>query len=266
MMKRVQRIGKKIGALSAVLMLASVLAVSAATAASTSADGGKVYFDNNKQYLFNNAWGKSSVSGWSQSVYYNNASDLGWVWNWPTTSGGVKGYPSIVSGWHWTDGYTAGSGFPTRIWDNKNINTSVTYNFASNTSGVYNMTYDLWLHDTNNAKYNSRPTDEIMVWLNNTNAGALGTYIETVSIGGSSWNVYKGYVDDGTGGGWNVFSYLRTANTNSIDLNLKNFVDHAVYTKKWIANSKYISSVEFGTEVSSGSGQVNLSRWSLSVQ
>ncbi|WP_233531684.1 GH12 family glycosyl hydrolase domain-containing protein [Paenibacillus alkalitolerans] len=256
---------KKTIAFTAVLA-AVMLFGSIAYAASSSTPFAKIYWGNNKYYLFNNTWGSNSASsGWWQSIYYNNNYDMGWTWNWGTANpGSVKAYPSIVSGWHWTNGYTTGSGFPTRIWDNKNINASVNYSISAN--GTYNAAYDIWVHNTNNAVDNSTPTDEIMIWLNNTNAGPLGSYVETVSIAGSSWRLYKGWLNAGNGTGWNVFSFVRTSNTSSSSMNLRDFIHYVVYTKNWMSNSKFISSVEFGSEIFTGSGNFHINSYSVNVQ
>ncbi|QYR22870.1 glycoside hydrolase [Paenibacillus sp. sptzw28] len=244
----------------------SMLFGSIAYAASTSTPFAKLYWGNNKYYIFNNTWGSNKAgAGWWESIYYNSSTNMGWSWDWKTLNpNDVKAYPSIVSGWHWTDGYTAGSGFPARIWDNKSINASVNYSISAN--GTYNAAYDIWVHNTNNALNNTRPTDEIMVWLNNTNAGPLGSYMETVSIAGASWRVYKGWLADSSTTGWNVFSFVRTSNTSSSSLNFRDFINYLVYTKNWMSNSKFISSVEFGSEIFTGSGNFNITNYSVNVQ
>jgi hypothetical protein len=71
-----------------------------ALAASSSTPPDKMYFKNKKYYIFNNVWGADQVSGWWQTIYHNSDSDLGWVWNRPSSTSTVKAYPSIVSGWH----------------------------------------------------------------------------------------------------------------------------------------------------------------------
>ncbi|MCY8026273.1 glycoside hydrolase [Bacillus sonorensis] len=235
-----------------------------ALGASSSTPSDKMYIKNNKYYIFNNVWGADQVSGWWQSIYHNSDSDLGWVWNWPSSTSSVKAYPSIVSGWHWTEGYTPGSGFPTRLSEQKNIMANVSYSISA--SGTYNAAYDIWLHKTNKASWDSAPTDEIMIWLNNTNACPLGSYVQTVSIGGHKWKVHKGYVDAGNGKGWNVYSFVRTSNTQSASLNIRHFTNYLSNQKKWLDKSKYVSSVEFGTEVFGGTGQINISNWDVNVR
>ncbi len=259
-------IGNKIKISIMVTISALLLLASAAYAASSSTAFAKLYWGNNKYYIFNNSWGSSSAgSGWWESIYYNNDTDMGWTWDWKTANPyNVKAYPSIVSGWHWTNGYTTGSGLPARIWDNKNVNTSVNYSISA--TGTYNAAYDLWFHNTNNALNNSRPTDELMIWLNNTNAGPAGSFIENVTIGGTSWKVYKGFINDSATTGWNVYSYVRSSNTSSTSLNLRDFINHVVYSKSWMSNSKYLSSVQFGSEIFTGTGQMHINSYSANVQ
>lgn len=259
-----------------VLAVAMVLvSVGSAFAASSSTSGDKIYFGyNNKYYLFNNMWGsKTAGSGYWQTIYINkyynsnSACNLGWNWNWPagSSTSSVKAYPAIVYGWHWTSGYGTSTSLPVRLWDNYNVRTSVTYRL--NATGTYNAAYDLWFHNTNLASWGSKPTQEVMIWLNNTNAGPAGSYVETVTIGDTSWKVYKGWItaNSSTGEGWNVFSFVRSSNTSDTTLNLKNFTDYLVYTKKWMSNSEYLSSVEFGNEIFWGTGGMYITKYSVSV-
>lgn len=105
-----------------------------------------------------------------------------------------------------------------------------------------------------------------MIWLNNKNAGPAGSYVETVSVGGHNWKVYKGYIDAGNGKGWNVYSFVRTSNIQSASLNIRDFTNYLADSKKWLSKTKYVSSVEFGTEVFGGTGQINISNWDVKVR
>ncbi|MCV9878187.1 GH12 family glycosyl hydrolase domain-containing protein [Brenneria izbisi] len=246
------------------LIATSLFTPLTASAASSSKDAATLYFDNNKYYVFNNVWGKDKVTGWRQTIFYNNPSSMGWNWHWPSNTSDVKAYPSLVSGWHWTAGYTANSGLPIKLSSNKRITTNVAYSIKA--TGTYNAAYDIWFHTTDNANWDSTPTDELMIWLNNTNAAPAGNYVETVNLGGSRWQVFKGWVNAGNGKGWNVFSFVRTANTDSASLNIRHFTNYLVSRKSWMSNEKYISSVEFGTEIFGGDGQINISKWRVDVK
>ncbi|MDI5789817.1 hypothetical protein PO124_19755 [Bacillus licheniformis] len=45
-------------------------------------------------------------------------------------------------------------------------------------------------------------------------------------------------------------SFIRTANTQSANLNIRDFTNYLADSKQWLSKTKYVSSVEFGTEVS----------------
>ncbi|WP_341282030.1 glycoside hydrolase [Paenibacillus sp. FSL H8-0537] len=260
MKARLNNLGKK-GIILFTLII-SMLIATVAYAASSSTPYAQLFWGNNKYYVFNNTWGSGTAgSGWWESIYYNNNSDMGWSWDWKNSNpNDVKAYPSIITGWQFSNNMTSGSGLPTRIWDDKNINTSVNYSLSAN--GNYNAAYDVWFHSTNALTGTSTPSDELMVWLNSTNAWPLGSYVETATVGGTTWKLYRGTHPSG----WNVYSFVRTSNTSSSSLNLKDFINHVVYYKNWMSNSRYVTSVQFGTEIFTGNGRMHIQNYSVTVQ
>ena len=212
----------------------------------------KITVDSGKAFLYNNKWGGGEVPTGTQEVYYNSGNDYGWRWNWPSTTTTVKGYPSVVSGWHWTAGYTPNSGLPVKLAAHKRVDTNVTYAFV-NTTGAYNAAYDLWFHTINNATWANDPTDEVMVWLNrNGDVSPAGSYKETVTLAGTQWDLYVGHVSS-----WNVYSFVRKVPATSAALNMTDFTDY-LQGKQYLSQDKYLSSVEFGTEIYNGSGAFRL--------
>ncbi|MBC7856395.1 MAG: hypothetical protein IAF94_23440 [Pirellulaceae bacterium] len=210
-----------------------------------------------KYFLNNNVWGQSSSpNGWSCIRNNNNTSPLNWEtsFNWPLNNKpyDVKAYPSVVSGWHYGK-WSNSSGLPVRIWDNKNVWSAGRSTYTN--AGVANVAYDLWFHTTNNPTWASTPTDEIMIWTSKSGGGPLGTFQKNVSFSHGTYALYKS-----TGQlAWNVFSYVRTSNSTNWSFNIRDFVNDVTYTQKWMANSKYLSSVQFGTEVFSSNGNAKLS-------
>lgn len=219
----------------------------------------KITIDNGKAYLYNNQWGRGEVPSGSQNIYYSSGNNYGWRWQWPSSTTSVKGYPSVVSGWHWTADYTAGSGFPVQLAEHKRVDTKVKYAFI-NANGAYNAAYDLWFHMTNHATWANAPTDEVMVWLNR-NGGVVpaGSYKETITVAGTQWDLYVGHVSS-----WNVYSFVRKTPTTSANLNMTDFTDY-LQSKQYLTKDKYLSSVEFGTEIYNGSGAFRLFNREVSV-
>ena len=99
----------------------------------------------------------------------------------------------------------------------------------------------------------------IMVWLYRSGgAGPVGTKQATATIGGTTWDLYQGNI------GWNVFSFVRTSNTTSATLNLTDFTDNLI-GRGLMQNTKYLSSVESGTEIFTGQGRLDTSAYTVTV-
>ncbi|HEX8345637.1 MAG TPA: hypothetical protein VF657_13025 [Actinoplanes sp.] len=238
----------------------SVVAATPAQATSTCAVNGSI--TQGKYWLNNNLWGRGSGSGW-QCVWdaYTSGNTIGWGTNydWTGQSNSVKSYTSAVLGWHW--GWKAtNTGLPVRLNANRNVNTGWSFNVRHNGGGAMNVAYDLWLHTQSNPTWEHQPSDEIMVWLYRANgAGPVGTRQATVNIAGTNWDLYRGNI------GWNVFSFVRTSNTTSATLNLRDFTNNLI-SRGWVQNTKYLTSVQAGTEIFTGNGQIDTSSYYANVQ
>jgi hypothetical protein len=214
-----------------------------------------------KYWINNNVWGQNSGSGW-QCIWDTSTSGntIGWgtSWSWSGQSNSVKSYASSVLGWHW--GWkNSNTGLPIQLSANRSVNTGWNYRVTQNGAVTMNVAYDLWLHTISNPSYNNNPTDEVMIWLYRSGgAGPVGTRQATVSIGGTNWDLYRGNI------GWNVFSFVRTTNTSSSTLNLRDFLSNLV-SRGWMSNSKYLTSVEAGTEVFIGTGQLDTNSYYANV-
>ncbi|MFF7380749.1 hypothetical protein ACIP4Q_31900 [Streptomyces massasporeus] len=183
--------------------------------------------------LYNNIWGSGAGS---QCIWANSGTNWG-VWaNHPNT-GGIKSYPNQT----------------------KAINKSITslsslsssYNVSVPSSGAYNTSYDIW--DTDHDY-------EIMLWVNKTGAvGPIGTSQGSVSLGGHSWNVFKG-----SNGANEVFSFIRTSNSGSGTVNILPILKWIKDTKGWMGNET-IGDVQFGFEITSSSGGLDFRTNSMTV-
>lgn len=190
----------------------------------------------------------------------HSGNDLAWGtnWNWAGASNAVKSYTSVVLGWHW--GWRrSGTELPVRVSDNRSIPT--TYNYTVGSNGTKNVAYDLWLHNINNPTWEHQPTDEVMIWLYRSGgAGPAGTRQATVTIAGTSWDLYRGVV-----GTWNVYSYVRVSNSNAGTLNLRDFLNDLT-GRGWMSGSKYLNSIQFGTEPFVGQAQLDVHQYNVDVQ
>lgn len=244
---------------SAALTAGPVITAAPALAAGSCNDYASI--TQGKYWINNNVWGKSSGSGW-QCIWdnYTSGSTIGWgtTWDWSGQSNSVKSYASSVLGWHW--GWKrSGTGLPVQLSANRNVNTRWQFSVTQHNANTMNVAYDLWLHTKSNPGSSDNPTDEIMVWLYRAGgAGPVGTKQATVSIGGATWDLYRGNI------GWNVFSFVRTSNTTNSTLNLRDFLNN-LSGRGWVSRSKYLTSVESGTEVFIGRGQLDTGTYYTNV-
>ncbi|GAB2931309.1 glycoside hydrolase family 12 protein [Streptomyces heilongjiangensis] len=188
--------------------------------------------------LYNNIWGGGAGS---QCIWANSGTNWG-VWADHPNTGGIKSYPN----------------------SKKVINKTITslgslnsnYNVTVPSSGAYNTSYDVWDTDYDY---------EIMLWVNYNGAvGALGDYQGNVTLGGHNWNVHKGRVYRNDGTYWDVFSFLRTADSTSGSVQILPVLKWLKDTKGWMGNET-IGDVQFGFEITSSSGGLNFQTNNLTV-
>lgn len=180
----------------------------------------------------NNVWGGGAGA---QSLWANSYSQWG-VWaNHPNT-GGVKSYPHSAKM------------INRRLSSLGSLTSS--FNVSRPNSGAYTAAYDIW---ANNHAY------EIMIWMNKQGAvGPIGSRQTTTTVGGHTWDVYRG-----TNGSNEVFSFVRTSNTNAGTVDIKAVMN-------WIRNSGWygdvtVGDVQFGFEITSSSGGLNFTSNSFSI-
>lgn len=219
-----------------------------------------------KYWVNNNVWGEGDGATGTQCTWSTceSGNTIGWGTDW-TWSGGepsqVKSFASVVLGWHW--GWVipaATTGLPIQLSAGNNVTCGWT--FAVDGDGTMNVAYDLWLHNTSNPDYATEPTDEVMIWLHRGGgAGPIGGVIDPgAAVAGSAWDLHQGVVSS-----WNVYSYVRHDNTTSATFDLMEFLNDLV-DRNLLQTSKYLTSIEAGTEVFNGSGQLDTSAYYCTIQ
>jgi hypothetical protein len=225
-------------------------------ATTTCAPGGSIVLG---AYWLSNDIEAAAGSGW-QCLWDNwrTRTAIGWgtSWNWSGAPGSVKSFAGSVLGWHW--GWkTSGTGLPTRLSDDREVKTA--WRYQPPRSGSFTVVYDLWLHDQAKPGAKSTPTDEVTVWLYRSGGTEpLGTKVGTVSVAGTRWDLYEGQK------GWQVYTFVRTANISSVNLDLRDFLGY-LRSNLGLSSAKYLSGVEAGTEVSTGAGQLNTTSYYTGV-
>jgi hypothetical protein len=180
----------------------------------------------------NNVWG-SGVG--PQTVWANSSSNWG-VWADHPNTGGVKSYPHSAKA------------IGRKLSGLSRLTSS--FDVTRPGSGAYATAYDIW---ADNHAY------EVMIWVNKQGAvGPIGGRVTTVSVGGHTWDVHRG-----SNGANEVFSFVRTGNTNAGTVDV-------LAVLRWISARGWwgdvtVNDVQFGFEITSSAGGMDFRANSFSI-
>ena len=191
-------------------------------------------FSDGEFNVYNNIWGSGAGS---QCLWANAYNDWG-VWA-EHSGSGIKSYPNV-------------SHELSINVDSLGACTS-SFNVSAPASGAYSSTYDIWF---DNHAY------ELMIWMNQNGSIAPISYnwssagqpvpeSSNTSVGGHTWNIYRG-----SNGGNEVFSFVRTSDTNSGTVDLQ-AIAQWIRNNGWFGNAN-LHKIEFGFEITTASN-LNLS-------
>jgi xyloglucan-specific endo-beta-1,4-glucanase len=204
-------------------------------------------------YGFNNdVWAPcAGAAAGAQTIWANSNADWG-VWSDQPDTGGIKSYPHIT--------YTVNRAISSM--------TKLSVPIAATTpaGGAWESTFDIWAD--NNA-------DEIMLWLNytgtadgcgnvkpisyNWTSGGCAIPVYTgVTVGGGTWNVYRGNIGSNV-----VFSLLRTTKTNDTTVDVLAILNY-LKDLGWMGNVT-VGDLQYGFEITSSSGGLNYSAQNFAV-
>ncbi|HEY2222885.1 GH12 family glycosyl hydrolase domain-containing protein [Actinomycetospora sp.] len=210
---------------------------------STDVDGGRFMVQNNE-------WGASDgqcVTATTQGFTVNSGEHA--------KNDAPASYPSIMSGC-WMGTCTQGTTLPTRISDLGPISSSIAGAIPAGTKS--NLAYDVWA-DSTPKKNGHNDAMELMIWLKETGGiKPIGQQSGTATIGGATWEVWKG-----TNGGVNVISYVRQGYVDQAnDLPITDFVKDAV-AQGSVQATDFLTNIQAGFEPWTGGPGMALSRFEV---
>ena len=227
-MKKNIRIG--VSMFLAAIMLTVFAPASRANAVTWSSTAQYGSWTSGSYTLYNDVWGSGAGS---QTIWANSYSNWG-VWAAHPSTSGIKAYPNASV----TVGKTISS-----------ISTlSSSFNVTVPTSGTaMETTYDVWAGSN---------AHEIMLWMNEygdvapisdtySSSGSPVAYYTNLTVGGHTWNVYKG-----NNGANEVYTFVRTSKSSSGTVDIKAILNWIKTTPKWFGDVT-VGQVQFGYEITS---------------
>ncbi len=215
-----------------------------------------------KEYLIeNNTWNILAAKyEWSQTIFCDTISGImGWRWDFSGESKTnnnkeVKTYPEIIFGKKPYSNYlSTTSRLPERITSSE---ISLRYEYQLEAEGIYNLSTDIAFTDSiNPSEKNIRA--KMMIWFNYNNLKFFDSEkLKTGMIDGHQYQIYVDTTHIGPEGKWNYIALLPDKLLPAKgEINFKEyfnyFLDEGILKPEW-----YLSSIELGSEISSGRGKI----------
>ena len=224
-------------------------------------------------YVHNNVWGKDGIVRYQQGVFsseMNGGEVFGWRWHWPLTDGyTVRGYPETIIGTNpWLR--EKSDYFPCKTTDKK---IRIDYDVSIISKGEHNFAFDIWLiksslSDTKNI------THEIMIWMGNYGMTPGGTKKDSVFIDGVEYGVYVWEnVSLGLPEGQRTYvAFVADGRYLSGSLNVHKFMEYlvehgrSIQVVNFVTRELYIASIELGTEIVDGTGEIRFDKFDIIIE
>jgi hypothetical protein len=105
--------------------------------------------------------------------------------------------------------------------------------------GIYEFAYDIWLNGVA-----SNGSTEVMIWTDNYKQTPSGSQVETFTLDGQSYRVYKA---------GSYIAFVVETNVTSGTVNLLSIFQHII-TKGWIGANSTLGQIDYGVELVSTGG------------
>jgi hypothetical protein len=225
--------------------------------------------------LTNNVWNKQAIGDapYRQCLKARgrgSGREWGWSWSWPVESRTVLAFPQVTFGWKpWNGGMPTDDRLPIAIATIKSLN--LTYEIETRAEGKYILSIALWLTRTGRTASAANPSDisaDINIWMVGDAFDPAGAHVGDIAVDDLEFEVwYAADMGDASGANanrWNHVVYRAVSPQLSESLDIDEFVADAV-SRGYVSREHYVSSIEIGNEVMSGSGATWINDLSLKV-
>jgi len=210
--------------------------------------------------LDNNVWGKGSITTYQQCITAKengSSSIFAWQWTWPTIGSNVKSYPEIIFGYK-PFGNTSTTPLLPKIIADLQLAIVSFSSYTTTINGTGNLAFDIWITDS------STPTEsnikhEIMIWLEKNIQQPAGSFIEHVTIDGSTYDYYRGPLS------WDYIAFVKTSTNKVTSVNISDFLTY-LKNKNHISENEFLSAIEFGNEIISGTGSTVITNYKIEIK
>jgi hypothetical protein len=213
----------------------------------------------------NNTWNIQAVkSTWTETIFCDTVlGTMGWKWDFsgekdePNTFV-VKTYPEIIFGKKPFENYqSTTSQLPVELTSAK---VQLEYEYFANAEGVYNTSTDISFSDSKNPN-SSNIRSKMMIRFDHQNFPFYESEkLNQATIGGLQYKLFVDTAHIGPEGKWFFIALLAENFPSKGVLNLNEYFDYflseGILKPEW-----YLSSIEVGSEISSGKGEITFKKF-----
>ncbi len=233
-----------------------------AASRTASKPGGTLDFGHFK--LVNNVWGAPPDEVLSSGVYLQPNGSFGWYWDRqapkprPGDARVMPIYPCVrIGGSPWEASRAAFR--PFKIGELKTLRLDVSFSHPDVPTGSHNLAYDLFLLDSDQPSAKPTIKAEVMIWILATAKQPADRYKGDFSDGHNTYALYNWVMRDGR----QYYSFVMKPASGYQARHLvdaKRLLDSVPLQPDW-----WVHGIELGTEVTSGTGRVEINHLVVSL-
>jgi len=219
--------------------------------------------------VLTNAWGSSNLKegvDYKLNTVFNPKSPTtgtAFEWSYPLSNSSaakILAYPEVIFGHSPLDVAPSNPNdkaavFPVKVADMMGLKANYDVSFSGNLA-QFNVSYDIWLSKDPKAIGKNHVSNEIMIWVHKGGFEAFGKVVGTYQWGNATANIYH----DGT---YTALVFDRDIPKGNLDVAA---IIQKLVSLNIVSKDEYIRSLEFGSEVNGGQGQLVINNLDLSVQ
>jgi hypothetical protein len=220
------------------------------------------------EYLIeNNTWNvKAAKSKWSESIYRDTLNgNFGWKWDFTGEKdepNEIKSYPEVIYGRKPYSGYKS----TTTLLPKELIKAGfwINYDYTIKADGAYNISTDISITDSKNPN-ESNIRAKIMIWFKHENIPFVEQKnLKKTVIDRRNYEIYIDTAHIGPEGKWVYIALMPDTFPSQGKLKLEEyfnyFISIGILKPDW-----FLSSIELGSEISSGRGNIVFKRFIVSM-
>jgi len=234
-------------------------------------DWDSIPFGEGECTVVNNTWNRAAAGkGFEQSVFVEDVSGqqvVGWRWHapWHLQPRVVSQLQVVCGNKPWDPKTRPDDGFPFRAGTKR---LTAEFDVRLRARGVYNMAFSLWGVSAIPASRNNI-THEIMIWTAHSWQPPAGRRVDSMEVNGITYDVYiEPHQTDASGQNANTWTYVAFVPAGPVlrgPLEISTFLGYLL-RRGTLSADHYLTSLEFGNEVSEGTGITEIRDFAITVQ